>query len=294
MPANAIIGGTGLMRTVKLGLIGDNIRSSSAPALHQIAAAQHGIDLSYELIIPAERQLDFDSALYFARDGGFTGVNVTLPYKERAFGYVDIDDAAVRQLGSVNTICFGPNGLTGANTDFTGFLKCYRAARGNQKAGRVLLIGAGGVGRSIGFALTQLGASALHVIDKDQQKAANFVKAISQFVPDLAVVADMTRPTRFDALVNCSPAGMDGYGGLPLPETMIPADLDWAFDAVYQPVETPFKQTIEARGVQFISGFELFFHQGVDAFSIFTGFDVKDEVALRDVLFKRVCTGALS
>jgi shikimate dehydrogenase len=110
------------MQTVKLGLIGDNIRSSSAPELHLIAAAQHGINLSYELIIPAEKGFDFDAALAFARDSGFRGVNVTLPYKEHAFGYVDIGDAAIRQLGSVNTICFEPDGLTGANTDFTGFL----------------------------------------------------------------------------------------------------------------------------------------------------------------------------
>ena len=67
------------------------------------------------------------------------------------------------------------------------------------------------------------------------------------------------------------------------------ADFDWAFDAVYQPVETPFKQLIDARGITFISGFELFFHQGVDAFSIFTGYDVADEMALRDVLSRTLC-----
>jgi shikimate dehydrogenase len=82
---------------------------------------------------------------------------------------------------------------------------------------------------------------------------------------------------------------MHGYGGLPLPDKLIPTDFDWAFDAVYQPIETPFKQLIEARGIQFISGFELFFHQGVDAFSIFTGFDVTDELALRDVLSRTLC-----
>ena len=277
------------MQMVKLGLIGDNIHSSSAPKLHHMAATQHGMSLSYELIIPAEKGFDFDAALAFARDSGFRGVNVTLPYKERAFGYVNIDDPAIRQLGSVNTICFEPNGLTGANTDFTGFLKSYRAARGNQKAGHVLLIGAGGVGRSIGFALTQLGADTLTILDTDQHKAARFVKAINQFMPGLAMVADENAMRGFDAVVNCSPAGMHGYGGLPLPDKLIPTDFDWAFDAVYQPIETPFKQLIEARGIQFISGFELFFHQGVDAFSIFTGFDVTDEVALRDVLSRTLC-----
>ena len=103
------------------------------------------------------------------------------------------------------------------------------------------------------------------------------------------MVADASALPAFDACVNCSPAGMHGYGGLPLPERLIPTDFDWAFDAVYQPVETPFKQLIDARGIAFISGFELFFHQGVDAFSIFTGFDVIDEMALRDALLRALC-----
>lgn len=282
------------MQTVTLGLIGDNIHSSRAPALHRIAASQYGIELSYELIIPAERGFDFDAALAFARDSGFRGVNVTLPYKERAFGYVNIGDAAIRQLGSVNTICFEDTSLTGANTDFTGFMKSYRAARGDEAAGRVLLIGAGGVGRSIGFALTRLGASALYILEADQGKALRFAEAINHLIPGLAIVTDLNELPAFDAVVNCSPVGMHGYSGLPLPEILIPSDLNWAFDAVYQPVETAFKQVIEGRGVTFISGFELFFHQGVDAFSIFTGFDVRDEGKLRDELLRTVCNGDTS
>ena len=65
-------------------------------------------------------------------------------------------------------------------------------------------------------------------------------------------------------------------------------NLEWAFDAVYQPVDTPFKQMLIARGVQFISGFELFFYQGVDAFKIFAGFEVKDPTSLRHALFEKI------
>ena len=64
---------------MKLGLIGDNIASSSAPTLHKMAAAQYGFDLSYELIIPAERGFDFDRALDFDHQNRLRGVNVTLP-----------------------------------------------------------------------------------------------------------------------------------------------------------------------------------------------------------------------
>ena len=272
------------MTPIKLGLIGDNIRTSSAPTLHRMAAAQWGMDLSYDLIVPPDHGMDFTAALAFARDSGLRGVNVTLPYKEKAFRQVAVADPAVRQLGAVNTVCFDAAGLTGANTDFTGFLKSYRAARGDVPAGRVLLVGAGGVGRSIGFALSQLGASQLLICDKNQQAAENLSAEINQLGPNLAEAVTVTAPLPVDAVVNCTPAGMVGYGGLPLPAPLIPQRFDWAFDAVYQPVETPFKQLAESRGVAVISGFELFFHQGVDAFLIFTGKPVKDAPALRAAL----------
>ena len=63
------------MQTIKLSFIGDNIRSSSAPKVHHMAAAQIGIDLSYELIVPAEKGFDFDWA--FDAFSIFTGFDVT-------------------------------------------------------------------------------------------------------------------------------------------------------------------------------------------------------------------------
>ena len=277
-----------IAKPVKLGLIGDNITSSSAPLLHKMAAAQHGFDLSYELIIPPERGFDFDRALDFAKQNGLRGVNVTLPYKEQAFPYAQIADPAVQKLGSVNTICFDSKSLTGFNTDYTGFLQSYRVARGALPAGHVLLIGAGGVGRSICFALAKLGASAITIFDRENIKAVKLADEVNLLVPGVAMAAKSVDTSVCDAVVNCTPAGMYGYGGLPISQEHLPKSLEWAFDAVYQPVDTPFKQMLIARGVQFISGFELFFYQGVDAFKIFTGFEVKDPTSLRHALFEKI------
>jgi len=272
------------MNTVRLGLIGDNIMSSSAPRLHMLAAAQHGIELSYELIIPAKFGFDFDGALDYARARNFRGVNITLPYKEKAFRHVHVSDPAVRRLGSVNTICFDGENLSGYNTDYTGFLESYRSARGEKAAGDVLLIGAGGVGRSVAFALLELGATRVAIIDKDKTKAERLVDELNHHSSGTAERIDIEDIRECDAVINCSPAGMHGYGGLPLPEDKFPTRFEWAFDAVYQPVETPFRKLAEGNGVRFISGFELFFHQGVDAFSIFTGHDVKEKTILRNTL----------
>ena len=107
-------------------------------------------------------------------------------------------------------------------------------------------------------------------------------------MPVVAMATKSVDTSACDAVVNCTPAGMYGYGGLPISQKHLPKNLEWAFDAVYQPVDTPFKQMLIARGVQFISGFELFFYQGVDAFKIFTGFEVKDPTSLRHALFEKV------
>jgi len=276
------------MSRVKLGLIGDNIASSSAPRLHKLAAAQHGFNLTYDLIIPKTSGFNFEQALDYVQAEGFNGVNITLPYKEQVFPYVSVAEPSINQLGSVNTVCFNGQPPSGHNTDFTGFLKSYRAVRGDQPAGHVVLIGAGGVGRSIAYALLELGASMVSILDKDHTKAQRLCDELNVLTP--SVSAPLSAPSEgqsiphCDAIINCSPAGMTGYGGLPIPEEAFPSHFEWAFDAVYQPVDTPFKGLAESRGVQFISGFELFFYQGFDAFLIFTGHDVKDEAQLRQSL----------
>jgi shikimate dehydrogenase len=85
-----------------------------------------------------------------------------------------------------------------------------------------------------------------------------------------------------DGLVNATPLGMAGYGGSAFPKTVLNGPR-WAFDAVYTPIDTPFVLSACAAGLSVISGYELFFHQGVDAFAIFTGRQV-DAKALRQAI----------
>jgi shikimate dehydrogenase len=76
---------------------------------------------------------------------------------------------------------------------------------------------------------------------------------------------------------------MHGYPGSPVPDGAFPAGA-WAFDAVYTPMETPFRAQALSAGAAFLSGYELFFHQGIQAFEIFTGVRVDDPGALRALL----------
>ena len=282
-PRNGKTAGVG--GPVRLGLIGDNIARSRSPLLHRLAGRLCGLDVSYDLLVPRDMGGDFDAVFDACRAGGLRGVNVTYPYKETVVARVQVGERA-RRIGSVNTVVFDERGPVGHNTDHSGFLAAYRSAFGTMSPGRVALVGAGGVGKAVAFGLVALGAQEIAIIDRDAARAKGLVKAIMaapQGSASALVADDVCEAVRdADGIVNCTPLGMVGHAGSAIPLDLLGAQR-WAFEAVYTPVDTAFKLASEATGVKVLSGYELFFHQGVDAFRIFTGLS-PDPDALRRLL----------
>lgn len=277
------------MTQIRLGLIGDNIASSSSPRLHELAGRLSGLEVSYQRLVPRDLEADFDEVFAHCREAGFRGVNVTYPYKERVAGLVRIDDPLVRSMGSVNTVVFDADGPRGFNTDYSGFVAAYRNTLGSRRPGSVCLVGAGGVGKAVAFGLAELEVDALHIVEHDQSKALALADALGRLRPGLAVtVADRigSAPTRADGWINCTPVGMVGHEGSAIPSALLQG-ARWAFDAVYTPSYTQFLADAESAGLELISGYELFFHQGVDAFEIFCQRRV-DRTALRNALAEEV------
>ncbi|MBS8229035.1 shikimate dehydrogenase family protein, partial [Vannielia litorea] len=154
-----------------LGLIGDNIAASSAPRLHRLAGAQSGVEVRYDRLVPAELGEPFDALFAACPTRGYRGVNVTYPYKERTAAKVVIADPLVKAIGAVNTVLFEPEEPQGFNTDYTGFIAAYRAARGAAPPGVACLVGTGGVGRALAFGLVALGAAEIRLCDREAAKA---------------------------------------------------------------------------------------------------------------------------
>ena len=268
-----------------LGLIGDNIGASRAPLLHRLAGAQNGIEVRYDRLTPCALGLDFDAVFARCRDQGYRGINITYPYKERVVAKLRIADPLVRAIGAVNTVLFDPDGATGHNTDHSGFIAAYRQGRGDRSPGVTLMIGAGGVGRAVAFGLVALGAPVLRLVDRDTAKAEALAEALRgaapqtkiELWPDAISAADGA-----EGLVNCTPVGMVGHDGTPLPRAAIDAPA-WAFDAVYTPEHTRFLSDAAHAGAAILSGWELFFWQGVHAWNLFSGRPL-DRDALRAAL----------
>jgi shikimate dehydrogenase len=266
--------------TIRLGLIGDNIARSRAPDLHRIAGELAGVHTTYDRLIPRELGSDFDAVFASCAASGYRGINITYPYKELAARMVRTSDPLVRAVGAVNTVIFEPSGPHGYNTDLTGFMAAYRGVFGETPPGPVALIGAGGVGKAIAFGLLGLGVAELHITDKDTGRATALAEALRAASPRLPVTvhaSSVEAVARAEGVINCTPVGMVGYEGTPVP---VPAEAlrgrSWAFDAVYTPLDTTFLRDAAVAGLTCISGFELFFYQGIQAFRIFTGLDAPE------------------
>ena len=276
------------MTGVRLGLIGDNIARSRSPLLHIEAGRLCGLHVTYERLVPADIAVPFETVFERCRQTGFHGINVTYPYKEQVVPLVRIDDAVVSRVGACNTVLFSGNRAEGYNTDHSGFIAAYRSVFAGREPGTVAMAGAGGVGKAIAFALAELASPRLQLYDPDTGRAAALAQSIAAADAGMIVrvCSSIDEATDgADGLMNCTPLGMAEHPGTAVPAALMDKAA-WAFDAVYTPVETEFLNDARAAGLEVMSGYELYFHQGVDAFRLFTGRQV-DQTALRGVLTMR-------
>jgi shikimate dehydrogenase len=278
--------------TLRLGLIGGNIAASQAPFLHRQAGAQNLVRVTYDLLVPATLNRTMEQIVADCASSGYAGLNITYPYKEQVIPLLEISDPMVRRIGAANTVIFGADtSATGApqghNTDYTGFIAAYRKIRQDTPPGTVLMIGTGGVGRAVAFGLAALGADELRLVDLDLAKADALADDLRAAAPHLQITTsnDPRAPAKgAQGLINCTPIGMTGYPGTPLARDAM-AGAAWAFDAVYTPVKTQFLADAASNGLAILSGWELFFYQGVHAWALFSNLPL-NETKLRSALLK--------
>jgi shikimate dehydrogenase len=256
-----------------VGLIGVNIGQSLAPALHEDAFAAAGMTGHYHLMdgeTPRRRSLP--DLLAAVRAAGFGGVNVTFPFKEAVIPLLDEVSAEAREIGAVNTVVIDRNGRTsGHNTDRSGFRAAFIEAFGKDaaRAAPVLLLGAGGAGRAVAFALKDLGAAPIRLYDRDRQKARSLATDLGAGACEVLEAPEPAAATAA-GIVNATPIGMTGHDGLPMTPDMVRAG-QFVADVIYTPLETEFVKAAKARGARTMGGAGMCVHQAVDAFRHFTG-----------------------
>src|SRR5256885_5788530 len=151
------------------GLIGAPIKHSASPAMHERAAEALGMRCHYQLIeVAGAGTEDLRLLLEGVRRLGFSGVNVTFPYKEAVVPLLDELSPDAAGIGAVNTVVVRRGRLVGQNTDTTGFALAIGDLIARSRDGAVALLGAGRVGKAIAFALSGLDIAELRIFDTDR------------------------------------------------------------------------------------------------------------------------------
>ena len=260
--------------TKVVGIIGNPVRHSLSPIMHNRAFSHLGLNwvyLSFE-VEPGRAR----SAIEGARDLGMVGLNVTMPFKMEAVEWVDIKDGSVILTDSLNTVLFKGGKIMGFNTDGIGFLNSLREKSISLQGRKVLLIGAGGAARAVAFVVAQQEVARLTILNRTPQKTHRLAQELRSFKPeteintasydlDLALVMGDS-----DLIINATSVGMKDRPGIPIPTD----DIDQrhiVYDLVYWPLRTELLKGSEERGARIVSGLEMLIHQGAESFRIWTG-----------------------
>jgi shikimate dehydrogenase len=258
-------------RRILGGLLGAPIAHSASPAMHERAAEALGLRCHYQLIeVAGAKREELKFLLEGVRRLGFAGINVTFPYKEAVINLLDELSPSAAKIGAVNTVVVRDGRLIGHNTDMTGFARAVSELVTASAHGAVAVIGAGGVGKAIAFALAGLGVSELRIFDREHAKAGHLGTQLQGQVPTSVPHSVEEALRGVVGVVNGSPVGMLPNRGTPVPDDLLHGGL-WVADAVYSPLWTPLLIAAKAKGAAVMTGRELAIYQAADAFELFTG-----------------------
>lgn len=258
------------------GLIGRGIQLSRTPALHEHEGDAQALRYLYRLIDADQLQLA-DSALPQLLDAaqhtGFTGLNITYPFKQAILPLLDELSEEARSIGAVNTVVLRDGKRVGHNTDCLGFAEGLRRGLPQVPRRQVVQLGAGGAGSAVAHALLAEGVERLVLFEVDTTRAQDLVDKLNGHFGAGRAVVGTALPTALavaDGLVNTTPVGMAKLPGTPLPVELLHARL-WVAEIIYFPLETELLRAARALGCQTLDGSNMAVFQAAKAFELFSG-----------------------
>jgi shikimate dehydrogenase len=260
-------------------LLGYPVGHSMSAVMHNAAFRELGLDYRYELksVPPDELGALVASEL---RGTDFAGASVTIPHKLAIIEHLDGVDPSALRIGAVNTIVNEDGQLKGYNTDGIGALMGITETYGNIEKARVIMVGAGGAARAVGYHLST-GVRELTIANRTLERAEELTTSLSAnpecraTVRSIPLKRDIIRAAieEADILVNATPLGMHPKtDDTPVQKEMLHPGL-LVFDLVYNPIKTRLLREAEEAGAAILPGVNMLVYQGVAAFKMWTGED---------------------
>lgn len=238
------------MKKLECGLIGNTLGHSLSPLIHSLLFKESKMDYEYDLYECKSEDKVFeviDNLKYY---------NVTIPYKQTVFGYLNEFDKTAEMLKNVNCVCDNK----GYNTDYYAFLASCKDFCSLDK---VLLLGAGGVGRTIAHALgTDVTVAVRNLLSEN-------ILSLKKSLPNINVVElDKIELKHYNTIINATPIGMyPKISNCPINADII-KNCDAVYDTIYNPFETELLKTAKNENKNYKNGLEMLVLQAAYAHKI--------------------------
>jgi shikimate dehydrogenase len=253
-------------QTELYGVIGNPVHHSLSPMIHNGAFER----LGWNAVYLAFEVNNVEEALRGIRGLGVRGVSVTIPFKTEVIPFLDKVERLAKKIGAVNTIVNRSGKLIGYNTDCNGALEALEE-RMDLRGKKVVLLGAGGAARGIGFGLRER-EYPLIVVNRSKEKGRSLCKELGcDYLPISSLARMKAGGLEADIIINATSLGMyPRHRETPIPKKLLKEGM-MVMDIVYQPLQTKLLREAKEKGCVTVDGLEMLIRQGMAQFEIWTG-----------------------
>lgn len=273
------------------GLIGNPVEHTLSPVIHNTLSMVLGENLAYVPFHVENGRLE--DAIKGAFALNLLGLNVTVPYKSDVIPYLTDIDPLAENIGAVNTLVRTETGYKGYNTDMPGLYRAMCEDGVKVKGEKVLILGAGGVARAVAMLLLDKGAREAILLNRTVQKAQEVADEVNRiagrkFAKVMPMDAYDTLPAGKGYLaIQATSVGMyPGCDAAVIEDPAFYEKVHTGYDLIFNPPKTRFMELVESQGGKAYNGAKMLLYQGIIAFELWTGCEIKSWLA--DKVYERM------
>ena len=276
----------------KAAVIGFPVKHSWSPIIHNYWIKEHGISGEYKKI--EVHPSDLKSLVILKKDQGFSGLNITIPHKEKVTEICDELSENARILQAVNLITFKNNIIYGDNTDGGGFVESFKEDFPdiNLSSLRIGILGAGGAAKSIALSLSKENPKKIFVFNRNIDRAEKLLEKVNFHAAEPLNIDDINlKKLSIDLLINATPVGMAGMTDTNFINFKNIGGIEFFADIVYNPENTESMSLARSQNIKTMGGLGMLLYQAVPSFESFFGVRPKVTNGLKQHLLEHIRRG---
>ena len=269
----------------KFGIIGNPIKHSLSPILHNYWFEKYKIDAEYSIIQIEDSELS--DVIEKIKNKDLHGINITLPFKQKIVPYLNIlvNDAEI--TSSVNTVFLdNKNTVIGENTDVFGLQAAYLKEVDSINKKRALVIGAGGVSPSVILSLDKSGISDISIVNRTREKCIFLKKKFKKLkIIEWNDIKDQLK--NYDIIINATSLGLKNGEDFDFNFDSVKKDLIY-IDTIYNPLETKTVKYLKEKEIKTFNGLDMFIYQGQKSFYLWNKINPEIDQKLIELLLSKL------